>query len=78
MHTTLMGDDLHFMGDKGIPRATNLSIVGSKKDVGMIDSVAKPFRKTADEQQSTGKSGRMTAEDTGWKIMAKFIERRVT
>jgi len=41
----------------------------------MIDSVTKLIRKTADEQQSTGKSTRTTAEDTGWKVIAKFIEK---
>ena len=75
VHTALMGDGLHFMGDRGMHRATNLFRVRSKKDVRMIDSVTKLIRKTADEQQSTGKSGRMTAEDTGRKIMAKFIEK---
>ena len=75
VHTALMGDGLHFMGDRGMHRATNLFRVRSKKDIRMIDSVTELIRKTADEQKSTGKSGRMTAEDTGRKIMAKFIEK---
>jgi len=47
----------------------------NRKDASMIDSVTKLIKKTADEQQSTGKSTRTTAEDTGWKVIAKFIEK---
>ena len=75
MHTALMGDGLHFMGDRGMHRATNLFRVRSKKDIRMIDSVTKLIRKTADEQQSASKFGPTAAEDTGRKIMAKFIEK---
>ncbi|CAZ80703.1 unnamed protein product [Tuber melanosporum] len=75
VHTALMGDGLHFMGDRGMHRATNIFRVRSKKDIRMIDSVTELIRKTADKQQSTDKSGRMTAEDTGRKVMAKFIEK---
>jgi len=41
----------------------------------MIDSVTKVIRKTADEKQYTGESTRMTTEDSGWKLMARFIEK---
>jgi len=47
----------------------------NRKDASMIGSVTKLIRKTANEQQSTRKSTRTTAEDTGWKVIAKFIEK---
>ncbi|PWW79090.1 RNB-domain-containing protein [Tuber magnatum] len=75
MHTALMGDGLHFMGDRGMHRATNVFRVRSKREIRMIDFVTKLIRKTADEQQSTDKSGQKAAEVTGRKIMAKFIEK---
>ncbi|CUS12907.1 unnamed protein product [Tuber aestivum] len=74
-HTALMGDGLHFMGDRGMHRATNVFRVRSKKDIRMIDSVTKLIRKTADEQQASDESSRKPAEDTGRRIMAKFIEK---
>ncbi|KAG0641330.1 hypothetical protein HOY80DRAFT_902541 [Tuber brumale] len=77
VHTALMGDGLHFMGDRGMHRATNIFRVRSKTDVRMIDSVTELIRKTAtaDERRSADQSGRMPAEDTGRKIMARFIDK---
>ncbi|RPB03045.1 RNB-domain-containing protein [Choiromyces venosus 120613-1] len=75
VHTALMGDGLHFMADRGMHRATNVFRVRSKKDIRMIDSVTRLIRSTAVEQQTTDASGKMTAEGTGRKIMAKFIEK---
>jgi len=49
VHTIFMGDGLHFMGDRGMHKATNLFMLRRRKDARMINSVTKLIRKTVDE-----------------------------